>query len=532
MAFLSSPLMHKNEYRPPDRSRKQRFLTEDDVKKGKKSKWTELEITGPVRALSPALWNLHHLTALYLNDNYLQRLPAEVSLLTNLLHLDLSSNKLRSLPSELGNMLHLRELLLNHNQLRVLPYELGRLFQLQKLGLDSNPLQPEIYEIWCQPNGTSELIRHLLDNMPHPMEQPQRQWISLEEPSNPTSCLFSVMCYNVLSDKYCTRQMYGYSPSWCLRWEHRQRLIFEEMFTYDADVLCLQEVETCEFNNTFLPELRKHGYMGVFSPKSRAKTMIESESQNVDGCAIFWKTEKFLLLENHTFEFNQLAIKNSGGDQDILNRVMTKDNVAVAVVLKTLKGLEYPEEETQEIVVCNTHMHWDPEFSDVKMIQTFLLTTELDRVIRQMGRKPTDVPVILCGDYNSLPTSGVTEFVKEGKVELSHPEFQRFNYNKKLVKMNPKNGEVRPHNDPFLRHPFNFKASYLPELMPFTNYTYDFKGIIDYIYHSSPHLKTIGILGGLDDSYRRSVVGFPNPVIPSDHLCLLSEFELLPSSVR
>ena len=85
--------MHKNEYRPPDRSRKQRFLTEDEIKKGKKSKWTELEITGevfillfalkkptsgPVRALSPALWNLHHLTALYLNDNYLHRLPAEV----------------------------------------------------------------------------------------------------------------------------------------------------------------------------------------------------------------------------------------------------------------------------------------------------------------------------------------------------------------------------------------------------------------------------------------------------------------------
>ena len=55
-----------------------------------------------------------------------------------------------------------------------------------------------------------------------------------------TSCLFSVMCYNVLSDKYCTRQMYGYSPSWCLRWEHRQRLIFDEIYTYAADVLCLQ----------------------------------------------------------------------------------------------------------------------------------------------------------------------------------------------------------------------------------------------------------------------------------------------------
>ena len=35
-------------------------------------------------------------------------------------------------------------------------------------------------------------------------------------------------------------------------------------------------------------------------------------------------------------EFNQLAIKNSGGDEDILNRVMTKDNIALAAVFKTI----------------------------------------------------------------------------------------------------------------------------------------------------------------------------------------------------
>ena len=38
--------MHKNEYRPPDRSRKQRFLTQEEIENGKKGKWTELEITG------------------------------------------------------------------------------------------------------------------------------------------------------------------------------------------------------------------------------------------------------------------------------------------------------------------------------------------------------------------------------------------------------------------------------------------------------------------------------------------------------
>lgn len=524
--------MHKNEYRPPDRSRKQRFLTQDEIEQGKKARWTELEITGPVRALSPSLWNLNHLTALYLNDNNLQRLPPEVCLLNNLLHLDLSSNKLRSLPVELGNMLHLRELLLNYNQLRVLPYELGRLFQLQTLGLTGNPLQQELIELYSQPNGTSELVSYLLDNMHHPLDQPERQWIVLGEPSR-TSFVFSLMCYNVLCDKYCTRQIYGYSPSWCLRWDHRQRLILDEICNYNADIICLQEVETCEFIDTFRPELKRHGYQGIFSPKSRAKTMHDDLSRNVDGCAIFWKQDKFQLLEEHLIEFNQLAIKNSGGDEDMLNRVMTKDNIALAAVFKTaVPGGIVEEDQSQKLVVCNAHMHWDPEFSDVKIVQAFLLTTELDRIVKQAspGHQAKDVPLIMCGDYNSLPGSGVAEFIRSGRVGVNHCDFQKLQYNKKLTKMNPKNGEVRPETDAFLRHPFHFQAAYDQDLMPYTNFTYDFKGVIDYIYHSTPHLKTLGVLGGIDDVWSRNIAGFPNPVIPSDHLSLLSEFELIPAN--
>lgn len=36
-----------------------------------------------------------------------------------------------------------------------------------------------------------------------------------------------------------------------------------------ADIISLQEVETDQFYNFFVPELRKDGYEGVFSPKSR-----------------------------------------------------------------------------------------------------------------------------------------------------------------------------------------------------------------------------------------------------------------------
>ena len=49
----------------------------------------------------------------------------------------------------------------------------------------------------------------------------------------------------------------------------------------------------------------------------------------------------------------------------------------------------------------------------------------------------------MCGDYNSLPDSGVAEFIQKGKVCLNHPEFKKLQYNRKLTKMNPKNGEVK-----------------------------------------------------------------------------------------
>jgi len=53
-----------------------------------------------------------------------------------------------------------------------------------------------------------------------------------------------------------------------------------------------QEVETDQFYNFFLPELKKDGYDGVFSPKSRAKTMSENDRKRVDGCAIFYRAIK------------------------------------------------------------------------------------------------------------------------------------------------------------------------------------------------------------------------------------------------
>ena len=48
---------------------------------------------------------------------------------------------------------------------------------------------------------------------------------------------------------------------------------------------------------------------------------------------------RFTLVQKHTVEFNQVAMANSDGSEAMLNRVMTKDNIGVAVVLEVHKEL-------------------------------------------------------------------------------------------------------------------------------------------------------------------------------------------------
>ncbi|XP_061427428.1 CCR4-NOT transcription complex subunit 6-like [Lethenteron reissneri] len=544
--------MPKEKYEPPDPRRMHTIMSPDDQANGKKSQWAELEISGRVKSLSTSLWSLTHLTALHLNDNNLSRIPPDIARLHNLLYLDLSANKLRSLPAEIGTMVSLRELHLNHNLLRNLPFELGKLFQLQKLGLKGNPLPPDIMQVYHESDGTRKLLAFMLDNLAasvQPDQPPPRPWIQLANPDRARPpAIITVMCYNVLCDKYATRQLYGYCPTWALAWEYRKKGIMQEIMQYSADIISLQEVETDQYWNFFLPELKLQGYSGIFSSKSRARTMSEQERKFVDGCAVFFKSDKFTLIKEHLVEFNQLAMANSEGSEAMLNRVMTKDNIGVAVLLE-VKDVNFQgsslltgNDIKQTLLVANAHIHWDPEFSDVKLIQTMMFLSELRSIAEEASRALakssggggpstkgdcSTIPLLLCADLNSLPDSGVVEYLSSGGVPENHKDLKELAYNKCLMNFSC-NGKGSPNG--FITHSFKMRSAYENGIMPYTNYTYDFKGVIDYIFYSKLHLNLLGVLGPLDTHWldENNVTGCPHPSIPSDHFSLLVELELLP----
>lgn len=70
------------------------------------------------------------------------------------------------------------------------------------------------------------------------------------------------MCYNVLCDKYATRQLYGYCPSWALNWEYRKKSIMQEILGCSADIISLQVI--CVLSSLLSLLHLLHCYLNVY----------------------------------------------------------------------------------------------------------------------------------------------------------------------------------------------------------------------------------------------------------------------------
>ncbi|KAJ3021509.1 Glucose-repressible alcohol dehydrogenase transcriptional effector [Thoreauomyces humboldtii] len=514
----------------------------------KPSQWNVLDLGGmQMKNISQSLFNYTFLKALYLSHNAFSTLSPDVTKLVNLVVLDISGNRLSSVPSELGMLVSLRELLLHDNELTFLPPELGQLYQLEVLGLEGNPLNEPVVSM-IQKEGTSAVVTYLREMCPVGPPPADREWIALEdEYAGDTKDTFTVMTYNILAEKYATAQQYAYTPSWALSWDYRKDLLLQDILNYNADIICLQEVQMDHYEDFFREQLSQlGGYEGVFYPKSRARTMAEYERRQVDGCATFWKGAKLTLLEKHCVEFQQIAMQKPElrKTDDVFNRVMIKDNVAVVTLLEN-------KQTHTRILTANAHLTWESSYADVKLVQTGMLMEELDRLGTAWTRTAKDspahspaggrpgsggaggsngaatngnlasspttaaagtetnrFPLLMCGDLNSLPDSGVYEYLSRGRVPQDHKDFGTYTYG--------------PYTSEGLHHKFSLKSSYSHTgELDFTNFTPDFTGVIDYVWYSTNTLDVSGLLGSVDKDYVARTVGFPNAHHPSDHLPLV-----------
>lgn len=379
-----------------------------------------------------------------------------------------------------------------------------------------------------------------------PLPPTPRKEIIIQEDVPEALERIKVFSWNILCDKYATVQTYGYTPTGALSWEYRKNCILEELRIRDADFLALQEVSTDAFKEDLSPELAQMDYKGVHWPKSRAKTMSEKDAQTVDGCAVFYKQSKFILLDKQLIEFATIAINRPDmkNQHDVFNRVMPKDNIAVICFFESrLTGAR--------IILVNAHLTWDSALADVKLIQTGILMEHVTKLAEKYARWPavkdkkmitlprsddadepppppviepgpsqeyrsnTEIPLLVCGDFNSTRDSSVWELMSMGRVPPDHEELNNFHY-----------GSFTRDG---IEHPFSLRDAYAPiqntpDEMPFTNYTPGFADVIDYIWYSANTLEVVELLGPPDPTYMKRIPAFPNWHFPADHIQIMSEF--------
>lgn len=320
---------------------------------------------------------------------------------------------------------------------------------------------------------------------------------------------FRVLTYNILSEIYANSQAYPNCPSWALAWTYRKRNLIREMAHFDADILCLQEVQADHYEDHFQPYFSRLGFDSCFKVKTRESM---GRKGKIDGCATFFRKDMFALREQHTVEYNAVAHTRTK-ESRTLNRCL-KGNVGLILILDTADG-------SGPIVVANTHLYWDPDLTDVKLFEVDIFMQELELVIQQrmLG---ADVPIIIAGDFNSEPISSVYEFLSTGTCSMSKPDVPDDIYNVL--------SSCR------LRHNLHVRSSYSlsgsePE---YTNYTHNFVGVLDYIWYGVESIVPTAIMKIPDErllfgkeSESSVIDGIPNAQWSSDHVALLTEFQLL-----
>lgn len=168
-------------------------------------------------------------------------------------------------------------------------------------------------------------------------------------------------------------------PEEALTWEHRKFLIVQEILQNNPDIVCLQEVDHFKFLQNILGS---QNYEGIFFPKPDSPCLYIEENNGPDGCAIFFKRDKF---ELKSYETRILEVWRVQSNQ-----------VAIAANL-------YVKALGREICVCTTHLkaRHGALLSKLRNEQG----RDLLRFVRNVAGEKR--PVILCGDFNAEPIEPV-----------------------------------------------------------------------------------------------------------------------------
>lgn len=276
----------------------------------------------------------------------------------------------------------------------------------------------------------------------------------------------SIITYNILKPYQIYNKKYkNEQKEATILWFYRWEIIKRELSVYNADIICLQEVQWNIYQNDMLPFFSQYKYSGNFvaaepikTQEQRDKLLYYNDSMK-SGVAIFYKNY-FCPIQISSYDFYKNAKKKQ--TKEFAKRLKNYF-VNLCIILEDTTT-------NKRILVSTLHIVNKEELNDVKLLM-------IEHIINHVKKLATKkMPIVLTGDYNSLPSSDVYKLVTK--------EFESV------------------YSYVFGREP------------KYTNYTEKFKDTIDYIFVNN----NVNIIGALEEPNIDHKIRIPDPEYPSDHI--------------
>lgn len=318
-----------------------------------------------------------------------------------------------------------------------------------------------------------------------------------------------VASYNILADYYADTEdgiklLFNYCPEYAIRIDYRKQLLLKEILGYNADIFCMQEVDFKIFDGDMVPFLGEQHMAGVHNKKGTTP----------EGVATFFRTDRFELVESLAWNIGE-TVKIHPACQELFQKLqynaklverLTERSTTLQVVI--LKSKEFPQ---KFIAVANTHLYFHPDADHLRLLQIGFSMILVQDVVAKFKdeSKASDVSLIFCGDFNSVPDCGIYKLMTEQFVPADFVDWSS-------------NADQAVKNVT-LSQPLKMQSACgTPQ---FTNYTVGFKACLDYIFYQSDKFNVTKIVETPEEAELSVHLAIPSVVFPSDHIAIVSELE-------
>ncbi|XP_044266913.1 2',5'-phosphodiesterase 12-like isoform X2 [Tribolium madens] len=236
-----------------------------------------------------------------------------------------------------------------------------------------------------------------------------------------TDNCFRFVSYNILSNRYVDNEQFSYCPPRFLAIDYRKQLIAKELSGYNSDIFCLQEVDNFAYNSYYKDLFKNKNYQSFYHKKG---------NKIPEGLACFFNKTRFKKVDEHQIIFSQ-EYSYKKNHYKYLRTIIESNTLLKDCFMKQMTSLQITVLNTKIsnknvfVIVANTHLYYHPDAELVRVLQTSMATTYLSLLHKGYSKDGNTVRVILCGDFNSVPTSTVYEFLTKGKLSRDNQVFEK-----------------------------------------------------------------------------------------------------------